>query len=324
MVLRGSIEHTQARNGRTKPYHPSRLFRDNVAALGLRTALRLVGLYGRGRRNALNPIARELSFEFSNLPPAFDGFRILHLADLHIDGVDGLAEVVAQVVASVEVDLCVMTGDYRFHLEGSCAAVHPRMRTILSSVRARHGVFAVLGNHDSLEIARGLESQGVRVLMNEAVEIARETEGIWITGVDDPHHYRCDDLTRALETVPPAAFNILLVHTPELYAEAAAAGINLYLCGHTHGGQIRLPWIGAILLNAACPRSYAYGKWLHNGLMGYTSPGLGCSLLPVRFNCAPELTLIELNSIPCRDLLKPRAAKAFHPKCEGEQTSVHS
>jgi hypothetical protein len=165
------------------------------------------------------------------------------------------------------------------------------MRTILQAVRARHGVLAILGNHDEADIALGLAKMGVRMLINDAVETAG---GFWIIGVDDAHYYGCDDLSSPLATVPEGAFKLLLAHTPELYAEAAEAGIDLYLCGHTHAGQVCLPGIGPLLLNAACPRAYTRGRWRHRNTEGYTSSGVGCSLLPVRYNCPPEITRIEL------------------------------
>src|SRR5271169_3781579 len=113
------------------------LLRDHLAAPILRAALRIAGLYSRGTRNALAPIVQRIRFEFEDLPAGFDGFRILHLADLHLDGVMGLAEIVAARLACLETDLCVMTGDYRFGIEGPCDAVYPHLRTILSTVRAR-------------------------------------------------------------------------------------------------------------------------------------------------------------------------------------------
>jgi predicted MPP superfamily phosphohydrolase len=232
--------------------------------------------------------------EFKNLPANFDGFRILHLTDLHIDGLDGLAEIVAERIAGLHADLCVMTGDYRYELVGPCDAVYPRMQTILSRVQAHHGVAAVLGNHDESEIAEELEKLGVRMLINEAIEIRRGGDCLWVVGVDDPHCYGFDDLDGALESVPANAFKILLAHSPEIFEEAAAAEVDLCLCGHIHAGQIRLPLLGGILTNADCPRSYAHGEWNHRGLRGYTSAGVGCSLLPVRYNCPPEIALIEL------------------------------
>ena len=256
----------------------------------------MAGIYHQGVQNALRPIVRHVRFEFGVPLSGFEGFRILHLADLHIDGLDGLAEVAAQHAASLEVDLCVMTGDYRFRTDGPCDAIYPRMKTILSAVRARHGIVGILGNHDSLEIALELEKLGVRMLINEAMEVGREGRSIWLAGVDDPHDYRSHDIPRALREVPPEEFTILLAHSPELFREAAAAGVNLYICGHTHAGQIRVPWLGAPLLNVACPRAYTQDRWRHGDMHGYTSAGLGCSMLPVRFNCAPEIAIIEIGT----------------------------
>ena len=257
-----------------------------------RTALRLTGLYGRGVRNALQPVIRSVRFEFPNLPPSLERFRILHLADLHIDGIDGLAEIAAAEVAKLPVDLCVMTGDYRFEVDGPCDEVYPRMRTILSCVQARHGVLAILGNHDEADIAVELEKLGARMLINETVGL--QDHELWVIGVDDSHYYGCDDLSTAMESVPRGAFRLLLAHTPEIFSEAADAGIDLYLCGHTHAGQICLPKVGPPLLNAACPKAYARGRWRHDTVQGYTSAGLGCSMVPVRYHCPPEITVIEL------------------------------
>lgn len=296
-LARRRAAETAFRNGRSRSAHRDSLpLREHILSVTLRAALKLTGLYSRGARNALEPEVREIRFELEGLPAGFEGFRILHLADLHIDGMDGLAEVIAERVASLDADLCVMTGDYRFAVQGPCELVYTRLQTILASLQVRHGVFAILGNHDESEIAVELEGLGVRMLINEAVEITRGGEGLWMIGVDDPHHYGCDDLEGALESVPPGAFKLLLAHSPEMFSEAADAGVHLYLCGHTHAGQICLPGIGAPLMNADCPRSYTRGRWRHSNMHGYTSAGVGCSLLPMRYNCPPEITVIELAS----------------------------
>jgi uncharacterized protein len=296
LAHRRAIE-TAFRNGQPRSAHRDSLaLREHFLSVALRAALKLTGLYMRGMRNALEPVVREVRFELEGLPASFDGFRILHLADLHIDGMHGLAEVIAENVAGLDVDVCVMTGDYRFAIEGPCEQIYPRLWTILRSLQARHGVFAILGNHDESEIAVELEGLGVRMLINEAVEINRGGEGLWVVGVDDPHRYGCHDLDGALESVPAGAFKLLLAHSPEIFIEAAEAGVDLYLCGHTHAGQICLPGIGAPLMNADCPRSYTRGRWRHGGMHGYTSAGVGSSLLPVRYNCPPEITVIELVS----------------------------
>jgi predicted MPP superfamily phosphohydrolase len=294
LAPRRTIE-TEMRAGTRKHAHKdSLLLRERIARPILRTVLKMAGIYSRGIRNALQPVLRHVRMEFLSLPASFDGFRILHLTDLHIDGLDGLAEIVAEGIADLQADLCVMTGDYRYELVGPCNAVYPRMRTILSRVQAHHGIAAVLGNHDESEIAEELEKLGVRMLMNEAIEIRRGGDCLSVVGVDDPHCYGFDDLDGALQNVPAAAFKILLAHSPEIFEEAAAAGVDLCLCGHIHAGQICLPGIGGILTNADCPREYTHGEWNHRGMLGYTSAGIGCSLLPVRYNCPPEIVLIEL------------------------------
>ena len=267
---------------------------DAIAEPVLNSFLKATGLYSRGVRNALRPIVRHVRLEFEDLPSNFDGFRILHLADLHIDALDGLAEVVADLIAPLDVDLCVMTGDYRFKAQGPCDAVYPCMRTILSSIRTEQSVLGILGNHDESEIAIELENLGVRMLINETAEITRGDESLYVIGVDDPHTYGCDDLDGALEGVPEDGFKVLLAHTPEIFEKAASSGVHLYLCGHTHAGQIRLPVIGEVIQNAACPRVYAQGEWRHDRMLGQTSAGVGCSLVPVRYNCPPEIPVIEL------------------------------
>ena len=191
----------------------------------------------------------------------------------------------------------MFTGDYRFDVKGSCAGVYAPMRDVISSISSRHGIVGVLGNHDVAEIAFGLEELGVRMLVNEALEIRRRNESLWLAGIDDPFDYRCDDLKAALANVPHQGFKILLAHTPDLFEPAAKAGVALYLCGHTHAGQIRLPGIGSLKHNSKSPREYSFGHWEYGQMQGYTTAGVGCSALRVRYNCPPEAVLIELNAV---------------------------
>ncbi len=260
----------------------------------LQAVLWLTRLRSRGERNALNPAVRDISFEFDTLPERFSGFRILHLSDIHVDGLDGLAECVSERIRDLKVDLCVLTGDYRFEVRGPCRNAYYNMEKILSSVNARHGVVGILGNHDFFEEVQEMERMGVRMLVNEALELRNGQDSMWIIGVDDPHYYGCDDLPTALDGVPDDAFKILLVHTPEIIEEAEKNEVDLYMCGHTHGGQICLPFIGPLLVNTSCPREYTHGIWEYKRLKGYTSAGVGSSCVPVRFFCAPEIGLVEL------------------------------
>jgi predicted MPP superfamily phosphohydrolase len=282
------LGHTY-RHGRAFRFFDNRIMRP-VLTLGLRA----VGLYGVGRRNSLSPEIRKITLRYPSLPSAFDGFRLLHLSDFHIDGVDGLAETLASVLRGMRPDLCVFTGDYRFEDRGPSGAVYPRMRQVVEAITAEHGILGILGNHDAAEIAFGMEELGVRMLVNEHVEIRRGGDSLWVAGVDDPFDYRCDDLDRAFAGVPRGGFKILLAHAPEVYQKAAAHGASLYLSGHTHGGQIRLPVIGSLKHNSHCPKEFSYGLWKHVDMQGYTTSGVGCSSVPVRFHCPPEMVMFEL------------------------------
>ncbi len=291
-----AVEEELARTGRRlrKKSFVSRYERYWIRPL-LKAGLQIAGLYSRGIQNARKPIVRRLRLHFPDLPAAFDGFQILHLSDLHIDGVDGLAEALAGVLKDLRPDVCVITGDYRFDDEGPCDEVYRRMPIILSSISAKYGIFGILGNHDASEIAFALEDMGVQMLINDAVEIEKGRASVWLAGIDDPFDYKCDDLPAALSGIPSRGFKILLAHTPELYEEASVRDVDLYLCGHTHGGQIRFPKIGAVRNNVDCPKEYTHGQWLHGRMHGYTSAGAGCSSLPIRYNCPPEVVLIELS-----------------------------
>lgn len=252
------------------------------------------GLVRPGERNALSHRLSHHRLVFPGLPAHFDGFRILHLSDLHIDALAGLAESICTTIEDLHYDLCVLTGDYRFEIYGPYHSAQHGLEKLLATIRAPYGVVGVLGNHDFGEIVPWLEERGVTMLLNGSYEVHRDGQSIWIAGVDDPHYYGCDDLDGALQEVPPEAFKILAVHSPELYREAEQRGISLYLCGHTHAGQIRLPWIGPLMVNARCPRRMAAGLWRFGGMSGFTSAGAGSSMVPVRFGCPPEVTLIEL------------------------------
>jgi uncharacterized protein len=287
----------------------------------LRVALQLTGLRQRGELNALSPIIRDIQLTYDNLPESFCGFKMLHLTDLHADGLMGLANAISEHLSGLEVDLCVMTGDYRYEIRGPCHGVYPPMERILKSVKARLGVIGILGNHDVSEEVPGLERLGVRMLVNEALELRRGRESAWIIGLDDPHYYGCDDLPAALKNVPAEAFKILLVHTPEIIKEAEEYGVDLYLCGHTHGGQICLPFIGPIVINANCSRAYARGVWKYKQLQGYTSPGVGTSGVPVRFFCPPEIGLIELRCVRHQKNVSMLTHQGFGAHEREEETS---
>ena len=261
----------------------------------LAAALSLMGLQKRGEQNALDIAPRTYPFHFDNLPPAFDGFRILHLSDFHFDQRPHFTERLCAVVSTIEADLCVMTGDYH---QRHCPTSEPTiegMRRLTRVVRAHCGIIGVLGNHDFSRFLKPFREFGVRILLNESVALTRAGERIWFIGVDDPHDFRCDALAWAARSVPQDAFRILLVHSPEIVPEAHVHHIHLYICGHTHGGQVCLPGIGAVSFNTRARRAYCKGPWRAGDLQGFTTFGAGTTEVPVRFNCPPEVALIELH-----------------------------
>jgi uncharacterized protein len=255
----------------------------------IRKALKMSGLYWRARRNADNVALKRNDITCRNLPSAFDGFTILHISDLHVELSEHAMERLLDIVKSLQADVCVLTGDYRGKTYGpfeQAMAYVARMRAQISAP-----VYAVLGNHDSIQMVPALEAMDIRVLLNECEAIARGGQRIHLAGIDDAHFCRADDIETAALDIPRDEFSILLSHTPEVYRQAAKAGFDLMFSGHTHGGQLCLPGSIPVKLEAVMPRKFGAGAWAYQGLIGYTSVGAGTSILPVRLNCPPEVTL---------------------------------
>ena len=287
----GRIKHTPL-GTRSVSLWP--VFRVAVTVFGL--GLQLIGLYRRGVENALAVRLTRLELGFPTLPPAFHGYRVLHLTDLHVDHLEGTTEAAIRLVSGLDVDLCVLTGDYRRATGGPFEQVLPGMQRLVEAVGAHDGAFATLGNHDPAAIVTPLEDLGVRVLVNESIHLERGDDRICLTGLDDVHFFYTESASEALRT-SGRGFKIALVHSAEVADLAAAAGFDLYLCGHTHAGQICLPGGAPILTRAHRLRQYSAGLWRHDAMTGYTSSGTGVSALPVRFNCPAEVVLITLEGV---------------------------
>jgi hypothetical protein len=255
-------------------------------------ALRASGLFWRGRRNTLNIQVRENVITVPGLPQAFDGFRILHMSDLHTDMHPPATSALARTVVELDYDICVMTGDYRAKTYGPFDAALNELSRVCQAIPAP--IYGVFGNHDSIRMLPGMEALGVRMLLNEHVEFSRGGEAIFLAGVDDAHYYRVDNVEKTAAALPTNAVSILLSHTPEIYRQAAHAGFDMMLCGHTHGGQICLPGGIPVTLDSKCPRSMGAGAWTYQSMQGYTSAGAGTCIVPVRLNCPPEVTVHEL------------------------------
>lgn len=256
--------------------------------------LAITGLAARGHANCLDIRTVSRDQALPNLPPAFDGFRLLQISDLHLDCVEGLADRLIGLIRRIPHDLAVITGDFADHAAGyfhDCLEDIRRLGQALGP-----GTLAILGNHDILEIVPHLEAAGLRVLLNENTVIERDGQQLWFAGIDDPHFYRTHDFEAARRGIPPGACSVLLSHSPATYDEARHYGFNFMLSGHTHGGQICLPGGIALVRNGRCPAAQFAGPWIHHGLQGYTARGTGSCGVPARFNCPPEVTVHVLRA----------------------------
>jgi len=258
----------------------------------IRAVLMASGLYWRGVHNAAKVEIKHNRIASPHLPEAFDRFTILQLSDLHVEMSEAAMARVTKLLKGVTYDLCVLTGDYRAKTYGPYDATLAGVAKLRAALNGT--IYGVLGNHDTIRLVPGLEEMGIKVLLNESETIERGGERIHVAGIDDAHFYRVDNIEKAAAGIPQDEFSILVSHTPEIYRQAAHADFNLLLSGHTHGGQICLPGGIPITLDSVLPRSMGSGPWKHHDMIGYTSVGAGVSVVPVRFNCPPEITLHHL------------------------------
>ncbi len=245
------------------------------------------------------PDVVEVTLEFSDLPPAFDGYRIAHLSDLHISAAaraDRTAGVV-RLVNEQAPDLIAITGDF---VDGTAARRHVDVAP-LADLRAKDGVVGCTGNHEYYSgwavwrnIFHGL---GVRVLENERLLVRRGSETLAILGENDPMSHD-SDIQIASGMVPDGAFRILLTHRPIRLAEHAAYRVRLQLSGHTHGGAV----IGLDRFVARANEGHVRGIYREHGLTLYVNAGTGqWAGFPTRLGVAPEITLITLRKTPTKE-----------------------
>jgi predicted MPP superfamily phosphohydrolase len=294
---RRAIENSRywvSRAGRHSRW-PTRLFHAAVGVLG--RALRPTPLYARGRRNALDLRRIDLDLVFAGLPPAFDGYRILQVSDPHLDCLPELVPAARSVLAGVEADMLALTGDvhgdHRVPIDRSVGL----LMEALDGIKVRGPRVAVLGNHDPTGMAEMLGRQGFEVLVNRSLVLRRADAAMRITGLDDVNSFYTEAARAALDD-HDGEFRIALVHSAEVADDADAAGYALYLCGHTHGGQICLPGGRPLISHLRRCRHAVRGLWRQGGMVGYTSSGLGISSLPIRFNTRGEAVVITLRTPP--------------------------
>jgi hypothetical protein len=180
----------------------------------LKTTLKATGLWPVAVRNSTSYRIVEHIVPLPHLPGSFDGFRILHLSDLHIEGMVDKGQALQTTLRTLHYDLCVLTGDFRFLTYGSYDKTLRLMETLVKTLHAPFGVTGILGNHDWLEMVPGLEQGGIHMLLNETQSLEKGSDAIWLLGLDDVHYYETGDLKKAVDAAPSDAVRILLVQKP--------------------------------------------------------------------------------------------------------------
>ena len=247
------------------------------------------------------------------LPPHLNGLRVLHVTDLHLHGRTPGADMVPAIAAATPHDLICYTGDFI-----DCDEDLPHLARLLQRMPRHAPAYAVLGNHDYIPFGRRgkgandavrlcetLAAAGIGVMTNRARPLF--DGAIYLAGVDDPATGR-DDLDRALDGLPDECV-LLLAHSPDIVLRLGSHCPSLILAGHTHGGQVRLPFIGPVLTESSLPRSLIMGLHHWHGIPLFVSRGVGYSGLDIRIGCPPEIAVLTLCS--------PATERQATPRSEG-------
>ena len=247
-------------------------------------------------------VQREQELAIPHWSAEFSPLKVAVLADLHVGSpFNGIAKLgrIVEATNALEPDLVLLPGDFVIQevLFGSFVAPE-QAASILARLSAPLGVWATLGNHDwwhdPREVAGALERHGIRVLEDKAVRIQRGDAHFWLVGISDfregPH-----DLRAAFEAVKDRAPVLAFTHNPDVFPEIRHR-FNLLIAGHTHGGQVAIPFVGRPIVPSSYGERFAHGHVIEGGRHLYVSPGLGTSILPVRFRVPPEVTLLRLVS----------------------------
>jgi len=249
-----------------------------------------VAKYAIDEANSLT--LERVTININRLPKKLDGFKIVHLSDTHHSPFTGLEHIARAVKVSnrLRPDMFILTGDYVSHETRFIAPV----ARVLGELRAEFGTFACLGNHDHWTdpflVTRLFRDRGINVLINEGFRFEARGASFWLAGVDD-HMVGKTDLPSALRGSFPDEMKLLLAHNPIIFRQAMRLGVDLTLSGHTHGGQVRIRDDERRLLRR---RKLSSGLHKRKDSQIYITRGLGTVVLPVRFQCPPEISLLEL------------------------------
>ena len=250
--------------------------------------------------NRLRVVRRDMALR--RWPARLEGFTIALLSDFHYDAYFSVHPIRSSIgiANALHADLIVLTGDFVstpfVGNEARGADAAEPCAQLLQPLQAPHGVWAVLGNHDAYtdpdRVTAALRAVRIPVLANQSVPIERDGSRFWLAGVNDILGQK-SDLDAALHNLPPDEAVILLAHEPDYADHVARFPVDLQLSGHSHGGQVRVPFLPPLYLPDLA-RKYILGQYQIRGLTLYVNAGIGTVNVPVRMNCPPEITLLTM------------------------------
>jgi predicted MPP superfamily phosphohydrolase len=242
-------------------------------------------------------VIKRVDIPIKGLDAKFDGYRIAHLSDLHIGTLTTVewGKRWTEAANRENPDLAVITGD----MVTSGVAYHTDIAEVISTLKAKDGVFVSMGNHDYFGEGEPLitliNGRGARVLRNEGHVIERTGARVYLAAIDDTWTRR-DDMTKALRDRPEGAPTILLAHDPERFRQASKAGVALTLSGHTHGGQIAMPFFYKWISLSHLAHHFHLGLYKDGDASLYVHPGLGTTGPPMRLGIAPAVVILTLRA----------------------------
>ncbi len=267
-----------------------------IATQVILLALAFYGLYIEPFRLTVTEVRLEAPAFFPNRP-----LRIVQLTDLHIERVTIREQAMLEKVNELQPDIIVLTGDYinQEYLDDPIAM--QEARSVLSQLSAPYGVYAISGSTDNYALSTALFNglENIRLLWNTVAPLPFPGGTLYMVGVSMNGNGNLDRqmLVDLLAAQPSGGYYVLLYHTPDLIETAAAHNVSLYFAGHTHGGQVRLPFYGAIITFSDYGKMYEMGEYHVGPTTLYVSRGLGMEglgLPRVRFLCPPEIAVMEL------------------------------
>lgn len=267
------------------------------SVVGSETPLRdLAGNLSQVARNAIDEAStltiENVSISLSRLPKNLDGFKIVHLSDIHHSPFTNLDHILraVRIANDLQPDMFVLTGDYVSH---ETEYIEP-VAEVLGELGSEFGTYACLGNHDHWTdgeaVTKSMRKANINVLINEGFRFTAKGAAFWLAGVDD-HMVGKTDLPSALRGSFPDEMKLLLAHNPIILRRATRAGVDLVLSGHTHGGQVKIRDEEKRILPR---RKLRNGLYKRKDTQIYVTRGIGTVVLPVRYQCPPEISLIEL------------------------------